>query len=123
MSLDFRFFFAYNNHMGEAAKRPEILSGCTYRVPSAYGTLFMTLNEDDSGCPYEVFLKAGKSGSDLAAHAEAIARLCTLLLQIHSNLSARQRIENIVTELSEIGGRSSIPNAVAFALNRYLSEK
>jgi len=103
-------------------ERPEILSGCTYQMPSNDGTVFIILNEDDRGCPYEVFLKAGKSGSDLAAHADAIARLCTLLLQIHSNLSARERIENIITELSEIGGRSSIPNAVALALNRYLKK-
>jgi ribonucleoside-diphosphate reductase alpha chain len=113
--------------------RPEILAGRTIRVRSPFGTVFVTLNESPENSPIEVFLKAGKCGSDLAADAEAIGRLCSLLLRIPSPVPEIQRIEAIIENLVEIGGSKnieagtkkirSVPDALAFALQQYLDHK
>ena len=114
----------------ENAGRPEILPGRTIRVRSPFGTVYVTLNENCDGSPFELFLNTGKCGSDLAAHAEAIGRLCSLLLCLPSPVSEVQRIESIIKNLSGIGGSKtfdnggekvrSVPDAVAFALTQYL---
>ena len=103
--------------------RPEILNGCTYRVHSPFGAVFVTLNEDRKGYPFELFLNTGKRGSDIAAEAEAIGRLCTLLLQLPSAVPEVQRIQNIIRHLNGIGGSRSIPDTVAVALSLYLQDK
>ena len=107
------------------SERPEILPGRTIRVRSPFGTVYVTLNEKN-GSPSEIFLNTGKCGSDLAAHAEAIGRLCSLLLCLPSPVSEVQRIQSIIDSLKGIGGSKngdtarSIPDAIAFALSQYL---
>lgn len=113
--------------------RPEVLTGRTIRVRSRFGTVFVTLNESGDGRPLELFLNTGKCGSDVAADAEAIGRLCSLLLRLASPISELKRIEFIIKSLSGIGGSHSsasgeicirsIPDAVAFALLQYLQMK
>ena len=112
------------------AGRPEILPGRTIRVRSPFGTVYVTLNETSDGTPSELFLNTGKCGSDLAAHAEAIGRLCSLLLFLPSPVSEVQRIEWIIKNLSGIGGSKntmdgepvrSVPDALAFALTEDLA--
>ena len=105
------------------SRRPEVLNGFTYGVESPFGTLFITLNEDKTGCPFELFLNIGKRGSEAAAHAEAIGRLCTLLLRLPSKVTEVQRIRNIIQHLNGIGGNHSIPDSVAHALTLYLKDK
>jgi ribonucleoside-diphosphate reductase alpha chain len=112
----------------DAAGRPEILHGRTYQVESPFGIVFVTLNEDSEGHPFELFLKIGKCGSDVAADAEAIARLCSLLLRLPSPVSEQQRIRFVIKHLKEIGGSHrhdshavrSVPDAIARALSQYL---
>jgi ribonucleoside-diphosphate reductase alpha chain len=112
-------------------ERPEILPGQTIRVRSRFGTVYVTLNENCEGLPFEIFLNTGKCGSDLAAHAEAIGRLCSLLLLLPSPVSEVQRIQSIIKNLSGIGGGKnspdevfrSVPDALAFALSQYLQER
>jgi ribonucleoside-diphosphate reductase alpha chain len=109
----------------DARHRPEILTGRTIRVRSPFGTVYVTLNEKN-GSPSEIFLNTGKCGSDLAAHAEAIGRLCSLLLCLPSPVSEVQRIQAIIENLKGIGGSKnaenvrSIPDAVAFALSQLI---
>jgi ribonucleoside-diphosphate reductase alpha chain len=107
--------------------RPEMLAGQTIRVRSRFGTVFVTLNETCEGVPSEIFLNTGKCGSDLAAHAEAIGRLCSLLLFLPSSVSEVERIEWIIKNLSGIGGGAdgirSVPDALAFALIQYLQTR
>jgi len=107
--------------------RPEILAGQTIRVRSRFGTVYVTLNETCEGVPSEIFLNTGKCGSDLAAHAEAIGRLCSLLLFLPSSVSEVQRIEWIIKNLSGIGGEKegirSVPDALAAALTQYLTQR
>ena len=114
----------------EIEARPEVLQGCTIRVRSPFGTVFVTLNEKTCGCPYEIFVNVGKSGSDITAEAEAIGRLCTLLLRIPSAVPAPERVQTIVHHLVGIGGshriqgadgNRSLADSVASALKQYLS--
>ena len=44
------------------------------------GTAYITMNDDEHGQPFEVFIEIGRGGSDLKAMAEAIGRLASLLL-------------------------------------------
>jgi ribonucleoside-diphosphate reductase alpha chain len=93
----------------------------------------VTLNESEESCPFELFLNAGKSGSDITADAQAIGRLCSLLLRIPSPISQLKRIEIIIQHLSGISGSKnieygnesirSIPDAIASALKQYLRTK
>jgi hypothetical protein len=130
--IDFRFFFAYASFV-RVISRPEVLAGRTIRVRSPFGTVYVTLNEDRNGMPFEVFVNTGKCGSDVAADAEAIGRLCSLLLCLPSSVSEAERIRWIIDNLNGIGGSKnvltgerpirSIPDALAFALSQYLSSR
>lgn len=113
--------------------RPEILTGRTIKVRSPFGTVFVTINENGENRPFELFLNVGKCGSDVAADAEAIGRLCSLLLRIPSTLPEEKRFELIVSSLAGIGGNGnvqfgdksirSLPDAVAYALSQYVESR
>ncbi len=112
--------------------RPQCLSGHTYRIPTPVGSAFVTLNSDDDDQPFEAFLNVAKAGSETAAMAEAIGRLISLLLRLPSPLAPLHRLEEIVAQLTGIGGGRplgfghdrvlSLPDGVARALNIYLQE-
>ena len=89
----------------EAIKpRPAILAGKTYRKETPVGTAFITVNENGDGEPFEVFVNLGKAGSEAMAHAEALGRLISLVLRLPSPMPSRQRVAEIVGQLSGIGG-------------------
>jgi len=106
--------------------RPRIVRGVTYREETPLGTAFITVNENGAGEPFEVFLNVGKAGSDTAAVSEAIGRLISMILRLPSALSPKDRVKEIVDQLSGIGGGHplgfgrrrvrSLPDAVARVL-------
>lgn len=53
-------------------QRPPVMRGRTVQVNAGCGPLYVTLNEDESGKPFEVFFKLGKSGSCQQSYLEAI---------------------------------------------------
>jgi hypothetical protein len=53
-------------------KRPAVMRGRTVQSNVGCGPLYITLNEDDSGKPFEVFFKLGKSGSCQQSYLEAL---------------------------------------------------
>jgi ribonucleoside-diphosphate reductase alpha chain len=85
-------------------KRPQYLNGITRRIATPVGHAFVTINEDEEGNPFEVFVNVGKAGSDITADAEAIGRLVSLALRIPSNYSPKEVIQQVVNQLSGIGG-------------------
>jgi ribonucleoside-diphosphate reductase alpha chain len=105
-------------------ERPRTIQGVTERVRTGHGNMYVTINFDEKGGPFEVFGNLGKAGSCDGAQLEAISRLVSLAL--------RSGIEpgNVVDQLRGItccpawdSGtlvRSS-PDAVALALERHLS--
>ena len=53
-------------------KRPAVMRGRTVQSNVGCGPLYITLNEDDAGKPFEVFFKLGKSGSCQQSYLEAL---------------------------------------------------
>jgi ribonucleoside-diphosphate reductase alpha chain len=93
-----------------AQKKPRehALQGQTYNVETPLGTAYVTVNRNGEGEPFEVFCNIGKAGSDTAAVSEAIGRLISLALRMPSPLSPTGRLEEIVEQLSGIGGGRSL---------------
>ena len=100
-------------------ERPVIVRGMTHRVRTGHGNMYITLNLDDRGKPFEVFSALGKAGGCDSAQLEAISRLVSLALR------AGVDIESIVQQLRGItccpawdNGNlvRSAPDAVALAL-------
>ncbi len=88
--------------------RPTMLQGLTYKSDSPSGKLYVTLNHDEKDNLFEVFINHGKSGSDLMALADALGRMISFVLRIHSTVPARERVREIISELAGIGGSRSI---------------
>jgi ribonucleoside-diphosphate reductase alpha chain len=53
-------------------KRPSVMRGRTVETRVGCGPLYITLNEDENGKPFEVFFKLGKSGSCQQSYLEAL---------------------------------------------------
>lgn len=53
-------------------KRPAVMRGRTVQTNVGCGPLYVTLNEDETGKPFEVFFKLGKSGSCQQSYLEAL---------------------------------------------------
>ncbi len=62
-------------------ERPDQIHGTTTRIRTGCGPLFVTINEDDHGQPFETFATLGKAGGCAAAQTEAIGRLASLALR------------------------------------------
>ena len=113
--------------------RPRRLDGPTYRVPSQFGTCFLTVTERD-GEPFEVFVRLGKAGSDTEAAAEAIGRLSSVVLRMKGpGTGTRRLLELVYHQLEGIGGRTSygfgpnrirsVPDAIAAGIRAYLQDR
>src|SRR3989344_133482 len=102
---------AENGHAKEQVqvhlrKRPQFLKGITRRIPTPVGHAFVTINVDEEGNPFEVFVNVGKAGTDIMADAEAIGRLISLSLRIPTGYSPQEVAQQVVNQLSGIGGSS-----------------
>jgi len=53
-------------------KRPPVMRGRTVQSNVGCGPLYITLNEDEGGKPFEIFFKLGKSGSCQQSYLEAL---------------------------------------------------
>ncbi len=116
-----------------AMPRPGLLRGETQRIDTPLGKAYVTINWDETGEPFEVFLNVGKAGSDIASVSEAMGRLISLVLRLPSDIAPTERIQNVVRELRDIGGSSSVgfgpnkvkslPDGIARALKTYSKEE
>jgi ribonucleoside-diphosphate reductase alpha chain len=112
--------------------RPHSLSGRTYRAETPIGTAFITVNETGDREPFEVFVQVGKGGSDTMAVAEALGRLISLTLRLPSPMSPQRRLEEVISQLSRIGGAQplgfgkgkvlSLPDALARTLAEHTGQ-
>lgn len=111
------------------APRPTKVEGVTYQTKTPIGEAFITINHNEKKEPFELFITIGKSGSDVAAMAEALGRIISLNLRLTGGLPARERIRQVVAQLSGIGGARSVgfgkekvrslPDGVAKVLARH----
>lgn len=62
-------------------ERPDVIHGSTYRLKTAYGKLYVTINDDQECEPFEMFSTLGKTGGFFASNTEAICRLISLALR------------------------------------------
>jgi ribonucleoside-diphosphate reductase alpha chain len=121
-------------HIWHEAKkpRPRFLPGYTYSIETPLGKAFVTINENGSSQPFEVFINTSKAGSDTAAVSEAIGRLISYVLRLASPVEPAKRLAEVTRQLAGIGGgRSlgfgpnrvrSLPDGVAQVLNNYIEQ-
>jgi ribonucleoside-diphosphate reductase alpha chain len=108
-------------------QRPQALRGYTMKMLSPLGDLYVTINEDVNGRPFEVFCTLGKAGGAANADAEAIGRLMSLALR--SGIPIRQvkdQLRGISCDRAVGLGPSkvlSVPDAIGQAIERYIEEK
>lgn len=97
--------------------RPSILNGTTVRFNTPFGKSYITMNSDEFGNPFEVFITVGKAGSDIQADAEALGRMISLQLRTTAPNNRRDMLKLVVEQLSDIGGA----RPMGFGPNRILS--
>ncbi len=110
--------------------RGRVLHGETSRINTPLGTTYVTINHNGDDQPFEVFIQTAKAGSDTAAVSEAIGRLVSYNLRLASPVSPRERLNEVVNQLSGIGGGRplgygpkrvlSLPDGVAQVLADFL---
>ncbi len=88
-------------------QRPAVLGGRTYRTATPFGNAYISINEDEAGNIFEVFINVGRAGSDITADAVAIGRLISLAFRIPSPFQSAQIVDYVVDQLQGIGGSSS----------------
>jgi len=108
----------------EPRPRPEVMNGKTYKVGTAYGTLFVTINTDEQGQPFEVFATIGKSGGFFAEESEGICRLVSLALRTGIlPMTVIDQLKGIRGPMPSFGKRGmilSLPDAIAQVLEEHV---
>jgi len=117
-------------HPATSAKpkpRGEVAFGVTKKMNTGCGNLYVTINEDEEGRPFEIFTQIGKAGGCVASQCEAMGRMTSLALR--SGIQA----EEIVKQMRGIschlpvgyGGAKvmSCSDAMAQAMDWYLGLK
>jgi ribonucleoside-diphosphate reductase alpha chain len=108
-------------------QRPQALRGYTMKMMSPLGDLYVTINEDHQGRPFEVFCTLGKAGGAAMADAEAIGRLVSLALRSGIPISrVKDQLRGISCDRAVGVGPNKVlsaPDAVGQAIERYLEEK
>jgi ribonucleoside-diphosphate reductase alpha chain len=111
----------------EKQPRPDVLRGVTQRIDTGYGKVYVNINEDEHGRPFELFANIGHSGGFTNSFTEALAKV------ISTALRSGVDPEEVVDELQ--GTRSpkvawdkgeqiqSIPDAIGTAMRRYLDDE
>ena len=103
-------------------RRPDMLPGITHRIPTGHGTTYITVNSDDQGRPFEVFVAGGKSGGCDEAQSQAITRLATLAMRHNVDIDEiRKQLTGIVCCPTWVNGKiiGSLADAIAEALHRH----
>ena len=108
-------------------QRPRVLRGHTRQIESPLGQMYVTINEDEQGRPFEVFVSLGKTGGSAMADAEAIGRLCSLALRSGITLKdVHKQLRGISSDRSVGLGPSKVlsgPDAIAQVIEKYLDDK
>ena len=108
-------------------QRPNVLRGLTRKIESPLGAMYVTINEDEKGRAFEVFVALGKAGGPAMADAEAVGRLISLALR--SGISMREvhkQLRGISSDRAVGFGPNKVlssPDAIAQVIERYLEEK
>jgi ribonucleoside-diphosphate reductase alpha chain len=108
-------------------QRPNELSGRTRKIESPLGSMYVTINEDEQGRPFEMFVALGKAGGPAMADAEAVGRLISLALRTGIPLrEVHKQLRGISSDRAVGLGPNKVlssPDAIAQVIERYLQEK
>ena len=107
--------------------RPAMLRGITRKIDSPLGDMYVTINEDEDGRAFEVFVALGKAGGPAMADAEAIGRLISLSLRSGISMRAiHKQLRGISSDRAVGFGPNKVlssPDAIAQVVEKYLEEK
>ncbi|WEL23484.1 adenosylcobalamin-dependent ribonucleoside-diphosphate reductase [Candidatus Nanohalovita haloferacivicina] len=105
-------------------ERPKVAQGTTQEIETAYGDLFVTINNSENNGPFEVFANLGKSGGYTQSFTQALGRMTSLALR--SGASGN----DVIKQLDDIRSPQiawdqgtqihSVPDAIAEAMKRHL---
>lgn len=107
--------------------RGEVAFGVTRKIKTGCGNLYVTINEDEEGRPFEIFTQIGKAGGCVASQCEAMGRMTSLALR--SGTEAQEivkQMRGISCHMSVGFGSSrvlSCADAMAQAMDWYLGLK
>ena len=104
--------------------RPAAVLGVTERVRTGHGRMYVTLNFDEDGKPFELFTAIGKAGGSEPAHLEGLSRMVSLCLR--SGIDPDAIIEQLSGITSEPVWDSGVlirsaEDGVAHVLRRHLN--
>ncbi|MBI5682935.1 MAG: vitamin B12-dependent ribonucleotide reductase [Deltaproteobacteria bacterium] len=107
--------------------RGDVTFGATRKMKTGCGNLYVTVNEDEEGRPFEIFTQIGKAGGCAASQCEAIGRMASLALRsgIQPEEVAKQ-MHGISCHVPQGYGNGKIlscSDAVAKALDWYINYK
>jgi ribonucleoside-diphosphate reductase alpha chain len=116
-----------NTQRRQKRARNDKLRGTTYKKETPLGVMFVTINEDDKGQPFEVFVTLGKAGGSAMADAEAMGRLISLALRSGIPLqSIHKQLRGISSDRAVGLGPNkvlSVPDAIGIALDDWWRER
>ncbi|MFB6159173.1 MAG: LAGLIDADG family homing endonuclease, partial [Candidatus Nanohalobium sp.] len=105
-------------------ERPKVAQGTTQEIETAYGDLFVTINNSENNGPFEVFANLGKSGGYTQSFTQALGRMTSLALR--SGATG----EDVIKQLDDIRSPQiawdqgtqihSVPDAIAEAMKRHM---
>ena len=114
------------------SRAPRCCRARPIRMGTPLGTMFVTINENGGGEPFEIFMHTSKAGSETYAVSEAMGRLISYILRLSSPVPPAERLTEVVNQLSGIGGGRplgfgpnrilSLPDGVARVLAEYLGQ-
>ncbi|MDP4007274.1 MAG: intein-containing adenosylcobalamin-dependent ribonucleoside-diphosphate reductase, partial [bacterium] len=110
---------------GKPRPRPEVMSGNTYRIKTGYGNLYVTVNNDERGKPFEVFATIGKSGGFFQEQSEAICKLISVSLR--AGVAADEIIDHLkgirgpMPVFTDKGTVLSLPDALGKILEQHVT--
>ncbi|MFH2000305.1 MAG: vitamin B12-dependent ribonucleotide reductase, partial [Planctomycetota bacterium] len=114
-------------HFGVSQPRPSVINGWTVRMKTGCGNLYVTINEDQHGTPFELFNHIGKAGGCAASQSEAIGRLISFAMRSGSDVKPIiQQLKGISCHSHVWGDQGKIlscADAIGKALERYLFMK
>ncbi|EHK02674.1 ribonucleoside-diphosphate reductase, adenosylcobalamin-dependent [Candidatus Haloredivivus sp. G17] len=105
-------------------ERPKVATGTTQEIETAYGDLFVTVNNSKHNGPVEIFAQIGKAGGYTQSFTEALGR--TVSLALRSGADAEEVIKQLddirSPQISWDNGQQihSVPDAIAEAMKRHM---
>ena len=110
----------------ETRRRPAAMTGVTERVRTGHGNMYVTVNFDEDGKPFEVFGTLGKAGGCDSACIEATSRMVSMALRsgIEADAIVKQLRGITCCPVWDDGVQvKSVTDALALVLSHHLGTK